>query len=110
MFIEWLSNKIPPWPAYRAFMPGLLIELDKLQGVSPVGVRENWQHLFDKCVLRVTRPKATNVYQDDKICSGLKVVTNGSIYGVQAIWYTNLSTEDWGFLMVDVKNKFNEIN
>ena len=28
-FVDWLSNGSPPWAAYRAFMLGRLIPLDK---------------------------------------------------------------------------------
>ena len=28
-FVDWLANKSPPWAAYRAFMSGRLIVLDK---------------------------------------------------------------------------------
>ena len=32
------------------------------------------------------------------------------IHGVQALWGKNLTTEDWGFFLVDAKKAFNEIN
>ena len=28
-FVEWMTNQIPPWAAYQAFMSGCLIALDK---------------------------------------------------------------------------------
>ena len=37
-FVDWLSNGSPPWAAYRAFMYGRRIVLDKQPGVRPVGV------------------------------------------------------------------------
>ena len=49
-------------------------------------------------------------YQDDQLCAGLKVGIYGTVYRVQAIWDKNLTTEDWGFLLVDANNAFNEIN
>ena len=91
-------------------MSGHLIALDKQPGVCPVGVGETRIHLFDKCVLRVTGPEATSVCQDDQMCTGLKELIDGTVQEVQAIWYINLTTEDWGFLLVDAKNAFNKIN
>ena len=31
-FVDWLTNKNPPWPAYHSFMPGCLIKFDKQPG------------------------------------------------------------------------------
>ena len=61
IFVEWIANHIPPWTAYRVLISDRLITLDKLPGVSLVGVGEIWQHIFAKCVLRVTGPEATNM-------------------------------------------------
>ena len=77
-------------------MSGRLIALDKQPVVRPVGVGETWRRLFDKCVLRVTGPEATSVCQDDQLCAGLKAVIDGA-------------AEDWGFLIADAKNTFNDI-
>ena len=38
-FVDWLANKSPPWSAYKGFMYGLLLVLNKKLGVRPVGVR-----------------------------------------------------------------------
>ena len=54
--------------------------------------------------------KATNACQYDQLCAGLKSRIGGAVYRVQAIWYANLFTEDWGFLLIVAKNAFNEIN
>ena len=61
-------------------------------------------------MLRVTVPKATNACQDEHICSGLNVVIDGVIQWVKYIWNKKLSTEYWGFLLVDANNALNVIN
>ena len=48
--------------------------------------------------------------QDDQMCAGLKSGINSMIHRVQALWDKNLSTDEWGFLLVDAKNVFNQIN
>ena len=63
-------------------MSGRLITLDKYPGVCPVEVGETLRRLFAKCVLKVTRPKATNACQDDHICAGSKVVMDRAVNGV----------------------------
>ena len=50
------------------------------------------------------------VFQDDPLCSRLRVGIDGAVHGVQAIWGEKSATEDWGFFIVDAKNAFNEIN
>ena len=37
-FVDWLDNGSPPWAAYRVFISGRLIEIDKHPGVRPVGL------------------------------------------------------------------------
>ena len=73
-FIDWLANKSPPWAAYREFMSGRLIALDKKPGVHPVGVRKNWRRLFSNIGPKVTGPEATTAFQDGQLCAWLKVV------------------------------------
>ena len=91
-------------------MSGGLIALDKQLGVRPVYVEETWWHIFANIALKVTGPEATMAFQDDQLCDGLKARIDGAIHGVQAIWGENSTTEDWGFLLVDANNVFNDIN
>ena len=88
-----------------------LIALDKNPGVRPVGVRETWQRIFDKIVLKVTGSEATMTCQDDQLSTRIKSVINGVVHGVQDIWDKIMTTEDWGFfVLVDAQNAFNKIN
>ena len=91
-------------------MSGRLIALDKNPGVRPVGVGETWIRLFANIVLKVTGTEATIACQYDQMCAGLKAGIDGAVHRVQAISDKNLTTEDCGFLLVDAKNAFNEIN
>ena len=56
-FVEWLANGRPPWAAYRTFIPGRLIALDRQPGVRPVGVGETWQCLFANIILNINPVK-----------------------------------------------------
>ena len=102
-FVYCLSNNIPPWAAYCAFMSVLLIALDKHPGVHPFGVGETWRPLFSKVVIRVTGPESTRACQDDQLWDRLKVVIDVTVHGVQYIWDTKSTTEYWGFLLVGAK-------
>ena len=87
-----------------------LIVLDKQPGVRPVDVGETWRHIFTKIVIKFTEPEATMECQDDQLCAELKTGIDGIIHGVQALWDENSYTEEWGFLLIDAKNAFNNIN
>ena len=108
--VDWLANQNPPWSSYRLFMSFLLDCNQQTAGFLSSLRWGNRAMSFYKCVMRVTLPKATNACQDYRLCAGLKAVIDGSVYRVQYIWDAKLSTEDWGVLLVDSKNGFNEIN
>ena len=61
-------------------------------------------------MLRVTGTKSTNACKDNQICTGFNTGIDGAVQRVQAIWDANSPTEDWGLLLVDAKNAFNEID
>ena len=84
--MDWLANEIPPWAAYRTFMPGWLIALDKQPDVRPVGVGEKWRRIFANIVLKVTGPESTMACQYEHLSPGLKAGIDGAIHGVQALW------------------------
>ena len=75
--------------------------------MRPVGVGETWWHLFAKILLKVTGPETTIAFQ---LCAGLKAAIDGAVHRVQAIWYGNSTTDDWGFLLVDENNVFRNIH
>ena len=92
-FVDWISNGSLHIAAYCTFMSGRMIALDKQPSVRPVGVGETWRRLFSKIVLKVMGPESTMACQGDQLCSGLKVLIDGAIHGVQALWDENFSTE-----------------
>ena len=109
-FVDWLANGIPPWAAYRAFMPGRLIVLDKQPAVRLVGIVEIWRRLFSNIVLKFTGPEETIAYQDEQLCAVLKAGIDGTFHGVQYIWDKNSTMEDWRLLILDPNNALNDIN
>ena len=84
-FVGWLSNGIPPWAAYRAFMSVRLITLDKQPGVRLVGVGETWQRVFANIILKVTVLEATMAFHDYQLCARLKSLIYGATQGVQVL-------------------------
>ena len=103
-----MSNGCPPWSKYRALMLGTLIGLDKCPGVKPVGVVENWWRIMAKCVLVVVGLEAKEFCRTEHICIGLEARIEGGIHTVRLLWQKHAQEEDWGFLLIDVLNAFNE--
>ena len=102
-----LANGSPSWAAYREFILGRLIVLDKQPGVRPFGVGETWRLLFVKIFLKVTGPEAKMACQDNQLCAELKARIDGAVHVVQTRWEENSTTKDWGFLLINAKNAFN---
>ena len=57
-----------------------------------------------------TGPESPIACQYEQLCAGLKAGIDGAFRGVLSIWDTELTTEDWGFLLLDTKKALNEIN
>ena len=51
-------------------------------------------------MLNITGPEATMMCHDDQLCAILKAEIDGTVHGVQAIWDTKLTTEDWEFFLI----------
>ena len=107
---EWLSNGQPPWAAYRALMSGRLIALDKSPGIRPVGIGETWRRLLDKCLLRVSGQEAKAVCGTEQLAGGVEAGIERVIHDARLQWAQHSQEEDWGFILIDARNAFNEEN
>ena len=45
-----------------------------------------------------------------KLCRGLEVGIEEGIHALQLLWKHHAQEEDWGFLLIDAHNAFNEEN
>ena len=61
-------------------------------------------------MLKVTLSEATHTCKDDQIYALFGVGICRAVHRFQYIWDANSIEENWGFLIVDTKNAFNEIN
>ena len=107
-FVECLGNGRPPWDAYRALMSGRLITLEKQPWFRPSGVGGTWRRLMAKCVLRVTGQEAKAACGIEQLTGGVEVGIEVVIIAMRLLWSQNPQEEDWGFLLIDVWNTFNE--
>jgi hypothetical protein len=46
----------------------------------------------------------------DRLCSGLQGGIEAAIHAMQDIWDFRYMEEEWGFLLIDAKNAFNEMD
>jgi hypothetical protein len=46
----------------------------------------------------------------DQLCAGLDSGIEGAIHAMQHTWEANKAEEEWGYLLIDAKNAFNEQN
>jgi hypothetical protein len=109
-FTDWLSNSFPPWAAYRAIIAGRLCAVDKCPGVRPLGVGESWRRAIAKMLLLVAGSEAKEACGIDQLCAGLEAGIEGAIHAMQNLWDLHQQEEEWGFLLIDAKNAFNEQN
>jgi hypothetical protein len=95
-------------------MACLLFGLDKCPGVRPVGAGagagESWRRLFAKVVLHFAGGEAKEACGIDQLCAGLEAGIEGGIHAINHLWKEHEEDNDWGFLLVDAKNTFNEMN
>jgi hypothetical protein len=109
-FVDWFGNIFPPWAAYRAIMAGRLLALDKSPGVRPVGIGETWRRLFAKVLLLLAGSDAREACGIDQLSAGLQAGIEGGIHAIRNLWEQCQAEEEWGFLLVDARNAFNELN
>jgi len=105
----WLSNDIRPWAAIRALMSNRLIALDKNPGVRPIGIGQIWRRLMAKTVVHMAGHVATMACGTDQLCSGLKSGIEGGIHAMTQVWKDLATEAEFGFLMLDASNAFNEL-
>jgi hypothetical protein len=108
--VDWLASSFPPWAAYRALMAGRLVALDKCPGVRPIWVGETWRRLAAKATLLGSGCNAKEQCGIDQLCAGLEAGIEGGIHAIDELWRQHKEEEEWGSLLVDAANAFNELN
>ena len=79
-------------------------------GIRPVGVWETWRQLMVKCLLKVPGPEANSACGTNQLASGLEAGIEGAIHAMRVLFEEHRKEEDWGFLLIDARNVFNEEN
>jgi hypothetical protein len=85
-WVDWLSNGLPPYAAYRAVNTVRTVALDKTPGVCPLGIREVWMRLWSDCSHTKLKVEATNACGNTQLCAGLWSGIEANLHAVRAIW------------------------
>jgi len=109
-FAQWIANEIVPWAAIRSLMANRLVALDKNPGVRPIGIGSSWRRLLAKILLLLAGESATEACGADQVCAGLQSGIEGAIHAAAAVWKEHANEPEFGFLCVDARNAFNELN
>ena len=65
---------------------------------------------MEKCLLRVAGPEAKAACGTTQLAGGVEAGIKGAIHAMRVLWEEQKQEEDWGFLLIDVRNVFNEEN
>ena len=63
-----------------------------------------------KCLLRVSGQEYKAACGTEQLAGGLEAGIEGAIHAVRLQWAQHSHKEDWGFLLIDAWNAFNEEN
>ena len=69
-----------------------------------------WRRILVKFVLVVMGAEAKVACVMEQLCGGLEAGIEGGIHAVRILWQQHPQEEDWGFLLIDARNVFNEEN
>ena len=63
-----------------------------------------------KCLLRVVGPESKASCGTTLLSGGVEEGIEGAIHAMRVLWEEHQTEEDWGFLLIDARNAFNEEN
>ena len=75
-----------------------------------LGVGKKWRDIFSEIVHKVKGPEATMACQDDQLCAGIKAGIDDAFPWGSSSMGQKLVYGVMGFLLINAKNAFNEIN
>jgi len=105
-----LANTIMPWDDICALVSNRLIALDKSPGVQPIGIGETLHRLLGKAICSATHLDIEPLCGSDQLCGGIKSGIEGAIHAMNDLYSQNITSVDWGILLVDATNAFNSLN
>ena len=71
---------------------------------------ETWHRLIAKCLLKVAGPESKSACDTTQLAGGLENRIKGAIHAMRVLFKEHRKEEDWGFLLIEARNAFNEEN
>ena len=102
-------RSIVPWCDVRSLVACQLVALDKCPGVQPIGIGETLRRIIGKAICLVTGPDIEDVCGADQLCAGVQAGIKGAVHVINDLSQERCDDE-WGVLMMDASNTFNNIN
>ena len=109
-FTAWQANNNIPWAAKRALQSSRGLALDKFPGVRPIGIGNIEYCFITRCVIAAAGPAATQAAGTTQLAVGLPTGIKGAIHAACHHWEPQAFEPNYGFLMVEAKNAFNELD
>jgi len=85
MWVDWLSNELPLYAAYRAVNTVRTVALDKTPGVRSLGVGESWMRLWSDCSHTVEGGGYQCMWEYPAVCAGLRSGIEVNLHAIRAI-------------------------
>ena len=82
----------------------------KSPGIILVGIGKTWRRLLEKCLLRVTGQEAKSACRTEQLADGVEAGIKGAINATRLQCTQHSQEDEWGFLLIDARNVFNEEN
>ena len=86
------------------------LALNKFPGVRPIGIGNIECHFIAKCVIAEASLAATQAAGTTQLAVGLPAGIEGAIHAAYQHWDAQAIEPNYGFLMVDAKNSFNQLD
>ena len=107
---QWRANNLVPWASTRALVSNRGLAIDKFPGVRPIGIGHIERRFEAKCLIRVAGLEATEAAGVDQLSAGLPAGIEGAIHAAHQAWIDQANAPDFGFLCLDARNAFNEVD
>ena len=106
----WIANSNVPWAAIRALKLKRGLAFNKFPGIRPISAGNIDDRYIAKVVMAVAGPSATEAAGAANLAAGLPAGIEGAIHAAHQAWDAHSDDDNFGFLLIDARNAFNELD
>ena len=108
--VTWQANNNIPWAAIRALKSKRGLALNKFPGVRPIGIGNIEDRYVAKILLADAGPSAADAASTLSLSAGLSAGIEGAVHAANQAWTDATLDDNFGFLLIDARNAFNELD